>query len=127
MTDEHVVLNGDAFANKAMAGDLAVLPDGCVLLDFNKGSDFRVLSDLAAVKVDEFRKLNPASQFHIWSNRAEFVHSHTNSPSICREQSAKRCFSKKADIYWIVGVAVHHLGKLPPLTTLVDIPDSSVM
>jgi len=40
MTDEYVVLDRDAFTNKAMAGDLAVLPTVAFLLDFNKGSDF---------------------------------------------------------------------------------------
>jgi hypothetical protein len=86
MTDEHVVFDRDAFTNKTMAGDLAVLPDCCVLLDFDKGSDFRVLSDLAAIKVDEFGKLNSLSQFHVWSNRAEFVHRCTNFPFFCMEQ-----------------------------------------
>ena len=47
---------------------LQFFPDGCILLNFNKCSDFRVLSDLAAVQVDEFRKFDSRSQFNIGGN-----------------------------------------------------------
>jgi hypothetical protein len=78
-----------------VAGDLAVLSNGCVLLDFNKGSDFGVLSDLAAVKVDEFGKLDSLRQFHIWSNRAEFIHRRTNSPSLLNKTISRKMAPRK--------------------------------
>lgn len=83
MADEYVVLDRDAFANKAMAGDFAIFSNPYVLLDFDKSPDFRVFPDVAAVKVDELRQFDAAGQFHVWSNRAEFMQGVNCLSSLC--------------------------------------------
>src|SRR5438046_1620820 len=123
MTDEGLVLDHDAFTNKTMAGDFAILPNGYVLLNFNERSDFRVLSDLAAVKVDEFRELNSLSQFHVWSNRAEFVHKHNPLSFFLNGSSATGESPMRANIAWKLWVALEPWGKLPPLTPPAGISD----
>ena len=45
MPDKHIVLDRNAFADKGMAGYLAVLSDGRVFLDFNKSPDFAAVPD----------------------------------------------------------------------------------
>src|SRR5262249_59994818 len=52
---ENVVLDGHAFADKRVTGDLTVLSDLGVLLNLDEGTDFCVVTDIAPVKVDELR------------------------------------------------------------------------
>jgi hypothetical protein len=54
VTDEHVVLDRNPFANKRVAGDLAVPTNFGVLLNFHKRADFGVIADFAAVQIDKF-------------------------------------------------------------------------
>jgi len=51
--DEHFVLDGDAFANEAVAGDLAAPADAGSFLYFDEGADLGLVADRAAVKVSE--------------------------------------------------------------------------
>src|SRR6266852_1611214 len=88
VTDENVVLDRDAFANEAVAGNLAVLSDGCVLLNFNKRSYFRVVAYLAAVNIDEFGKPDVSAELYIRGDTHEVIHSLTTLPFCCRDWSA---------------------------------------
>src|ERR1019366_1778253 len=53
VSDEDVVFNLDSFANESVAGNLAVLADTGIFLDFHEGSDLGVGADRAAVQIDE--------------------------------------------------------------------------
>jgi len=64
VSDVNVVFDRDTLANEAVAGDFAVLSDSRILLNFNKGSDFRVVAYLAAVNVDEFGKPDISAALH---------------------------------------------------------------
>src|SRR5690349_3085973 len=57
-----------------MARNLATPADACVLLNFHKGANLRLVPDLAAVEVDERRKLDILPQLHIWGNAEILVH-----------------------------------------------------
>src|SRR5215472_589970 len=59
MSDEDVVFDGHAFADEGMARNLAILPNGRVLLNFDERANLGVLSNFAAVKINEFGKLDP--------------------------------------------------------------------
>jgi hypothetical protein len=48
-----------------MARNLAALPDRCVFLDFDKGTDLGFVADFAAVQVDEFREPDVLSKLHV--------------------------------------------------------------
>ena len=60
VADEDVVFNRDALADKRMARDLAALADGGILLDFDKGSNLRLIPDFASVQIDELGELHIA-------------------------------------------------------------------
>src|SRR5215469_5284197 len=87
VADEDVVFDGHAFADEGMAGNLAIPPNGCVLLNFDERANLGVFPDFTAVKVDEFGKLHARPKLHVRSNRAEFVHRRTNSPFFRMERS----------------------------------------
>ncbi|MGC2142339.1 MAG: hypothetical protein WA619_00845 [Candidatus Acidiferrum sp.] len=65
MPDEHVVLNGYTFTNESMRGNLTVTAYFGVLLNLDEGPDFRVIANLATIKIDEFGQSNPFSQFYV--------------------------------------------------------------
>lgn len=50
---EHLVLDGDAFANEGVAGDLATSADHRVFLDLDEGADTRMVTDSTPVQVHE--------------------------------------------------------------------------
>lgn len=54
MTYENVVLDGHALTNEGMARDFAAVAYLGVLLDLDKGTDLCLVSNLTAIKVDEF-------------------------------------------------------------------------
>src|SRR5215469_354117 len=87
MSDEDVVFYGYAFADESVAGNLAILPNGRVLLNLDERANLGVFSDFAAVKIDEFGKPHARPKLHVRSNRAEFVHRRTNSPFFRMERS----------------------------------------
>ena len=68
MTDENIVLNRDAFADKRMTGNLAAPSHFGVFLNFDERSNLRFITDLASVQVDEFGEPDSLSQFHIRCN-----------------------------------------------------------
>ena len=90
VTDEDVVLDRHALANEGVARDLAAPSNPRVLLDLNKSADLCFVADLAAVQIDELRKLDGLAELHIRRNRAEFVlvHRRTSSPLFWIEASA---------------------------------------
>jgi hypothetical protein len=55
MSDEDIVLDNDAFADKGVTGDLAASSDTGIFLDFHECADLRLVSDLASIQVYEFR------------------------------------------------------------------------
>ena len=65
VTDEDVVFDGDAFANKGMAGNLAIAADGGILLDLDECANLGVIADLAAVQVDELGELDVLAQLYV--------------------------------------------------------------
>jgi homogentisate 1,2-dioxygenase len=68
VSDKDVVLDGYAFADKGMTGDLAAFADISVLLYLDKGSNLRLVSDLTAVEVNELGKAHVPSQLDVWSD-----------------------------------------------------------
>src|SRR6202790_2043255 len=68
VADEDTVFDVHSFADEGMAGDLAVLSNSGVLLNFDKGPDFRVVINFAAIEIDEFRESNVLAEFHVWCN-----------------------------------------------------------
>ena len=55
VADEYIVFNYHTFANKGVARNFAPLADTGILLDFDKRPYLCLISDFAAVKVDELR------------------------------------------------------------------------
>src|SRR5262249_8252137 len=68
MSYEDVLLDSDAFADKSVAGDLAVAPDPGVLLDLDKRADLGVITNLTAVQVDELREFDVLAQLDVGSD-----------------------------------------------------------
>src|ERR1700693_4387359 len=75
VTNKHVVLDRDAFANEAMAGDLAILSDSRILLNLNKSPNFRVVTDFATIKIDELRQFDVLTKFDVGGNAVMIHHS----------------------------------------------------
>ena len=71
MTNEHLVLDVDAFANEAMTRDLAIAADSRALLNLDERTDLRVVADFAAVKVDEVIDNHVPPELDIWRDDAE--------------------------------------------------------
>src|SRR5438876_9104588 len=88
VADEDVVLDGHAFANERVAGDLAVLADVRVLLNFDKGTDLGVVAYFAAIEVDEPRQLDAFAQLHIGRNAEILAHSSIALPLSLSDRSA---------------------------------------
>jgi hypothetical protein len=42
-----------AFADKSMAGDLAIRTDPCIFLNFDKRTDFRIIANFTTIQVDK--------------------------------------------------------------------------
>ena len=53
VADEDLVLDGHAFADEGVAGDLDPAADAGAFLDFDEGADLALVTDLAAIEVDE--------------------------------------------------------------------------
>ena len=52
MADENIVFNGNALADECVARYLAIVPNTRVLLNFNERSNFRAITNRAAIKID---------------------------------------------------------------------------
>ena len=72
MSDETVVFNGNAFADKRVALNFTVAADPRTFLYFDERTDFCIFTNFASVKIDKMCKLNVLSQFHIVNNRKIF-------------------------------------------------------
>src|SRR5581483_9558496 len=71
----NIIFDGHALANERMAGNLAVGTDRCILLDFDKCADLRVVSYRASIKINEFGKLDVLSKFDVGTDREKiFIH-----------------------------------------------------
>ena len=66
MTDENIIGYVHAFADKAMARDLAVLTDCCALLDLHEGAYFGIVIDAAAVGIHKVEYPYVFTDFHIF-------------------------------------------------------------
>src|ERR1700693_2999188 len=88
MADENVVLNGDAFTDKRVAGNFAAPADPGIFLNFNKRADFRFISNFTSIHVDELGELDVFSELHIRGNAYEFFSSVTASPRFRTDLSA---------------------------------------
>jgi hypothetical protein len=56
VADEDVVFDRHSLTDERVARDPAPPPDFCIFLNFDEGADLRLVADLAAVQVDEFRR-----------------------------------------------------------------------
>ena len=59
MADEHLVFDGDPFADEAVGGNLAPFPDPGAFLDLDEGADPAVAADGAAIEIHQFRMMDP--------------------------------------------------------------------
>lgn len=71
VADETFIFNLHALANKSVAGNLAMLANTGPLLDFDKGSNARAVTNFAAVKVHESVDLYTLTQLNVGSNPGE--------------------------------------------------------
>ena len=77
MTDEYVVLDSHAFTDKRVTGNLAILPNDGILLNFDKRADFSVVANLASVEIDELGELDVLLRASRPGNAKVIVHSWT--------------------------------------------------
>src|SRR5215831_3310735 len=74
MTNEYIVLDGDAFANKRVTRNLAAGTDDRILLNLNKTTDARLIPYRTAVKVSEPEYLDGPPQSDIGSDAVKRFH-----------------------------------------------------
>jgi hypothetical protein len=74
VADENIVLDRDAFTNEGVARDLATLANGSVLLDLDKGTNLRFITDFASVKIDELGQLDVSAQLHVRRDAYMWIH-----------------------------------------------------
>jgi hypothetical protein len=65
MTDKHVVFNSYSFANERVTRDLTIVSDPGSFLDFDKGTDFGVVSDFAAIEIYKIINFHISPELHI--------------------------------------------------------------
>jgi hypothetical protein len=56
MSNEDVVFDRHALANKCVARNLAAVTDLRILLDLYESADLRLIADFTAIKIDELRE-----------------------------------------------------------------------
>ena len=74
MTNEHVVLDSDSFANERVARNLTAGTDDGILLNLNKTTNPRLIPHCPAVKVSEAEYLYGTSQGNIGSDAVKRFH-----------------------------------------------------
>src|SRR5215472_997198 len=79
MPDEYAVFNLHALTDECVAGNLAALSHHCIFLNLNKRADLGFISNLATIKIDEFRKANVLSEPDVGSNANELPTSFVRS------------------------------------------------
>ena len=65
MPDENLILDRHSFANEGMTGNLAILSNGRIFLNFDKCSDLRVVSDFASVEIARLDDFDPRAEFDV--------------------------------------------------------------
>jgi hypothetical protein len=65
MSNKDVILNGYAFADETVAGNFAALPDLDPLLNFDESTNFRVVPNLASVKINKIVNCDVATKLDI--------------------------------------------------------------
>src|SRR5215472_11797137 len=68
MPDEYAVFNRHTLTDECVAGNLAALSHRCIFLNLNKRADLSFISNLATIKIDEFRKAHVLSEPDVGSN-----------------------------------------------------------
>jgi len=63
--DKNAFFDCDAFADKGVAGNFAAPPDPCAFLDFNESANFRLVADVASVKVYKRTDPNIAPELYV--------------------------------------------------------------
>jgi hypothetical protein len=56
MSDENIIFNRYSFADEGVARYFTVIADKGILLNLNKGTDFCIITDTAAIKIDKLGK-----------------------------------------------------------------------
>ena len=74
VADKDAVFDIHAFTNKGVTGDLAVLANLRVFLYLDKGANFCVVPDEAAIEINESRQPHSLSELYIRCNREEITH-----------------------------------------------------
>ena len=72
MSYENVIFDGYAFADERVAGNLTIPADFGPFLNFYKVTDFGVITNGAAVKVDEVVNLDAFAEFYTWGDLFQF-------------------------------------------------------
>ena len=72
MPDEDIVFDYYAFTDERVTGDLHVSADAGIFLDFDKGPDTAVVSNRAAVEVDECVIGHVAAKLYVRGDTTEF-------------------------------------------------------
>ena len=69
--DEHLRLDGDAFTDERMTGDLAAITHSCSFLNFDEGPNPSVVADLAAVEIYKCVNRHVAAELNVGGNALE--------------------------------------------------------
>src|SRR5713101_8399026 len=64
--DKDLILQGYPFADKRVTGNFAPTANPNSFLDFDKGTDFDVIANLAAIKIGEPVYANSLSELYVW-------------------------------------------------------------
>jgi hypothetical protein len=70
VTNEDAGFEGDAFTNKGVAANLAMVPDRGPFLNFHESADLGLVADFATIKVDESVDAHVSTKGHVRRNPA---------------------------------------------------------
>src|SRR5437868_4426179 len=88
MANKNTVFDRHTFTDESMTGNLAAFADARIFLYLDKCTDFRLIPDLAAVKIDELRERNFPAESHIRRDAKVRTHRCTNAPLLFRDSFA---------------------------------------
>jgi hypothetical protein len=80
VTDKDAVLNGHAFADEGVTGNLDPTADLCAFLDFHKRANLRLVANFTAVQIDEGIDLDISAQRHVGCDAHKIPWSHQSPP-----------------------------------------------
>ena len=78
VADKNLVLDRDAFTDKAMRGNFAVTAYACTSLNLDERADARAVADLAAIEINEVMDFDVAAELDVRRDYAELSR-HENS------------------------------------------------